>query len=279
MIEHSLREMPDDVSRVVTRYLQRVDETLPNRIEGLYLVGSLALDDYQAGQSDIDFVAVTADPLTAEEMDRLAIVHQTLLGDAGRPWFDGIYVTWSALEHNSEEAGNVPSSHQGQFKRYGGFEANPVTWLTLRNYALAVRGPIPRVWHDRRLLERWNLHNLNSYWAGMAAQLEAGASRLPEEALPRVIAWCVSGVVRLAFTMATGDVTSKSGACRYALTTYSERWRPIVSEALAIRSGALLSGPASLSRIDDTIAFMRYVIDAENENERHAQSESIQVAN
>ncbi len=277
MIKHSLREMPDDVRSVVTRYLQRVDESLHNRIEGLYLVGSLALDDYQAGQSDIDFVAVTDDPLTAEEMDRMEAVHQALLIGGGLPWFDGIYVTWSDLEHNPENAGSVPSSHEGQFKRSAGFEANPVTWLILRNHPSPIRGPVPRVWHDRDLLQRWNLHNLNSYWASLAAQLEAGAARLPEEAIPRMIAWCVPGVVRLAYTIATGDVTSKSGACRYALTTYPERWCPIISEALAIRSGTLLPEPAWSSRIEDTITFMRHVIAAENE--KYAESSPIHDSN
>jgi len=277
VIEHSLREMPDDVSCVVTRYLQRVDETLRDRIEGLYLVGSLALDDYQAGQSDIDFVAVTDDPLTAKEMDRMEAVHQAILMDIGRPWFDGIYVTWSDLERNPEDAGSVPSSHEGQFKRSGGFEANPVTWLILRNHPCPIRGPVPRMWHDRGLLQRWNLHNLNSYWAGMATQLEAGAARLPEEAIPQVIAWCVPGVVRLAYTIATGDVTSKSGACRYALTTYPERWRPIISEALAIRNGTLLPEPPWSSCIEDTITFMRHIVD--DENERHVHAEPIHDSN
>jgi len=269
VIEHSLREIPDDVNSVVGRYLQLVDETLLGRIEGLYLVGSLALDDYQAGQSDIDFVAVTDNPLTAGEMDRMEAVHQALAVDVGRPWFDGVYVTWSGLEHNPEDAGNVPSSLEGQFERSGGFEANPVTWLILRNHLLPVRGPMPRVWHDRGLLQGWNLSNLNSYWAGTAAQLEAGASRLQEDAIPQVNGWCVPGVVRLAYTIAIGNVTSKSGACRYALTTYPERWRPIVSEALAIRSSTRIPEPASSSRIEDTITFMRHVIAAENE--RHAQ--------
>lgn len=269
--EHSFREMPGDVSRVVSRYLQLVDEMLRNRIEGLYLVGSLALDDYHAGQSDIDFVAVSDDPLTAGEMDRLEGVHQTLLADVGRPWFDGIYVTWSDLEHNPEDAGSVPSSHEGRLQRSGGFEANPVTWLTLRNHPFPVRGPVPRMWHDCELLQRWNLNNLNSYWTGTAAQLETGAARLREEAIPQIITWCVPGVVRLAYTITTGDVTSKSGACRYALTTYPERWRPIVSEALAIRSGKPLPGPAWSSRIEDTIGFMRQVIDAVNERQALSQ--------
>ena len=273
VIEHSLSEMPHDVRSVVTRYLQLVDESLRGHIEGLYLVGSLALEDYQAGQSDIDFVAVTDDPLTAEEMDRLETVHQALLAEVGRPWFDGIYVTWSDLEHNREDAGSVPSSHQGQFKRSGGFEANPVTWLILRNHPRPVRGPVPRVWHDRDLLQRWNLNNLNSYWTGMAAQLEAGASRLQEEAIPQVIAWCVPGVVRLTYTIATDDVTSKSSACRYALTTYPERWCPIVLEALAIRSGTFPAESALSSHIEDTIGFMRQVIAAENE--RVALSEPV----
>lgn len=263
--------IPDDVSRVVTRYLELVDDTLPGRIEGLYLVGSLALNDYQPGQSDIDFVAVTGEPLTAGEMDGMEVVHRALLAEVGRPWFDGIYVTWSDLEHNPEDARSVPSSHEGRFERSSGFEANPVTWLILRNYPVSFRGPVPSVWHELDLLRSWNLNNLNSYWAGLVAQLEVGVSRLPEErAMRQMIAWCVPGVIRLAYTIATGDVTSKSGACRYALTVYPERWHPVVSKALAIRSGTLQPEPISSTPIEDTIAFMRHVIDAENARRAHS---------
>ncbi|MDQ2741963.1 MAG: nucleotidyltransferase domain-containing protein, partial [Chloroflexota bacterium] len=84
--------MPEQVSVLVERYLQLVDEALPERIEGLYLVGSIALNDFKAGSSDIDFVSVTRDRLSPRELDRLEKLHASLRVEHRRPWFSGIYV-------------------------------------------------------------------------------------------------------------------------------------------------------------------------------------------
>ena len=51
--------LPSEVSVTMSGYARLVDEKLPERIRGLYLTGSLALDDYRPGRSDIDFVAVS----------------------------------------------------------------------------------------------------------------------------------------------------------------------------------------------------------------------------
>jgi len=51
--------LPHEVSATMSAYARLVDEKLPGRIGGLYLSGSLALDDYQAGRNDIDFVAIS----------------------------------------------------------------------------------------------------------------------------------------------------------------------------------------------------------------------------
>ena len=256
--------LPESVRILVARYLQLADEALPGRIEGLYLVGSLALNDYREGTSDVDFVAVTGSRLSPDEMTHLDAIHRTLLTDLARPWFDGIYVTWEDLTHNPDEARTVPHSQEGRFDRERGFEANPATWRILRNHAMTVRGSATHIWFDAHVLRSWMLANLSSYWADMATQLENAASRLTGEDVSRAVVWCVSGVLRLAYTLETADVTSKSGACRHALSRYPARWHPIVLDALAIRSGQPQHGTRSATPIEDTIAFMRYVTQREN---------------
>jgi hypothetical protein len=258
------RQIPGSADRIVTRYLELVDETLPGRIEALYLVGSVALDDYRDGCSDVDFVALVGSPLSSGEMDRMEVVHRGLLTEGGRPWLDGLYLTWSDLAQSPDEVQIAPHSLEGQFRRSRSFEANPVTWRTLRNHPLTVRGPVPSVWHDPDFLKTWTLHNLNSYWADVAEQLERAVFRLTEPAISEAIPWCVSGVARLAYTRATGEVTSKTGACRYALTVYPDRWHSIILQALAIRGGTRPEADPP-KPIEDTIAFMRHVIQVEND--------------
>ncbi|MFD0471606.1 aminoglycoside adenylyltransferase domain-containing protein [Nonomuraea thailandensis] len=47
--------------------------------------------------------------------------------------------------------------------------------------------------------------------------------------------WVVTGVARLHYTLATGEITSKSKAARHARETFPERWHRVVDEALRLR--------------------------------------------
>jgi hypothetical protein len=89
--------LPGEVSLTMSAYVRLVDDKLPGRIRGLYLSGSLALDDYQAGRSDIDFVAVSDTALQASELEMLRRVHTELRRTVPRPELDGVYLTWPAL--------------------------------------------------------------------------------------------------------------------------------------------------------------------------------------
>lgn len=82
----------------MSAYLHLADEKLPGRISGLYLVGSVALNDYRPGQSDIDFVAVSDTALLPSELDKLRQLHSELRRTMPRPTLDGVYVTWLDLQ-------------------------------------------------------------------------------------------------------------------------------------------------------------------------------------
>jgi Domain of unknown function (DUF4111)/Nucleotidyltransferase domain len=261
--------LPADVCGVVNLYLELADAALPGRIEGLYLVGSTALGDYTPGQSDVDFVTVTGELLTTEERERLRSLHAELLDAVARPFFDGIYVTWEHLQQNPATLQDVPFTLEGTFEPTSGFEANPSTWLTLARYPLAVRGrAAPSVWHDRTAIRQWNLDNLNSYWRGLVQQGRSAASRVRsmvnDEAMNGIVQWCVPGVARLHYTIVTGDITSKSGACRYALTTFPDTWHTVIAEALTLRRGEQPIPRSRLSRHRDVLGFMAFVIDDAN---------------
>ncbi|MFI6172557.1 nucleotidyltransferase domain-containing protein [Nocardia sp. NPDC051052] len=62
--------LPAIVEDTVETYLASVDAEAPGLIEGLYLEGSLALNDFRPDASDIDFVAVTANRRAARSSAR-----------------------------------------------------------------------------------------------------------------------------------------------------------------------------------------------------------------
>jgi hypothetical protein len=116
------------------------------------------------------------------------------------------------------------------------YDMNPVSWHELARHGVTVRGPAlseQDVWTDNAALRAYSHANLSSYWAGVADSL---AKHDPTETSdPWLAAWCVLGVSRLHHLLATGRLTSKSGAGRYALTAFGTQWHRIIDEALRAR--------------------------------------------
>lgn len=251
------------VRAVADRYLALVDEAAPGLVKGLYLVGSVALDDFRPGSSDIDFVAVVGAPPGPDAAAALRTAHRRLSRSSRRPYFDGLYVTWDELARDPAGALPGPSVHEHRFTPRERHERHPVTWHTLAEHGVAVRGPDRTdlaVWTDRDRLTAWTLENLNDYWRGWPAR--AGIVGLSAWGT----CWSVLGVSRIDHTLRTGAITSKHRAGLHALANFPERWRPIVQEALRIRTGArrrsFYRNP--LTRRGDMLAFLDHVIDEAN---------------
>jgi hypothetical protein len=211
-------ELPEPVSSALDAWLRAHDEAAPGTIEGLYVVGSVALGDW-TGHSDIDVVAVVADPSDTDLADDLARAHD-LVGARIDRSIDGPYVAWGDLVVPAM-AVHRPWVLDGEFHVDGeSFEINPVVWYTLATYGIAVRGDDPRalgVSHDVEERRTWVAGNLDTYWRGVGDALAAGLADSPEtEWGGEILEWVALGVARMLYTFETGDVTSKSGAGRWA---------------------------------------------------------------
>ncbi|GAT70981.1 DNA polymerase III subunit beta [Planomonospora sphaerica] len=230
--------LPFPVEDVIATYLRAIDAEADGLIEGLYLEGSVALGDFRPRTSDIDFVAVTAASPQGAALAALERVHARLRYRWPRPFFDGVYLTWDDLRAGPASVGSRLHSHEGRLHTDAG-PVSPVTWHTIADHGVICRGPAPAVldlWRDPRALAAWTDDNLDRYWRrlceracrplsawGLAAQSPYGA------------VWVVTGVARLHYTLATGGITSKDGAGRYALETFPARWHHVINEALRIR--------------------------------------------
>jgi hypothetical protein len=253
--------LPPEVATAMSAYLRLADEELPGQISGLYLVGSLALNDYRPGQSDIDFVAVTDEVLTPSKLDRLSHVHATLRRKVPRPKLDGVYVTWRQLQA-SPVGLSAPYCLNSRFASSNGFAANPVTWYMLHRHKIALRGPAdPAVYQDDELLRRWCRENLQDYWAGWVHQARTRLTRRLLTLSRRTIVWGVLGVTRLHATIRTGDILSKSAAGTYALETFPPHWSKLIQDALRGRLGhSTASYRNPFARRRDALVFMEHII-------------------
>lgn len=231
-----------DVATALGRYLEIVDSCAPGLVEGLYVVGSFALDDWRPDSSDIDIIAVTAEPATEEDAGALLTAHAVLNEQQPRPFVDGVYVAWGDLI-TPPMALHRPWTLNGQFHHDGDcFELNPVTWYVLANYGITVRGPtVDRLgtYVDVNARTSFVVDNLRSYWQPLADTIRAECAASPERTFDAsLFEWCALGPLRLHLTAFTGDVASKTRAGQYGLGVAPAATHPTLALALAIRAGA-----------------------------------------
>lgn len=239
--------LPALVESAVSRYLDLEDRLLPGRVTGFYLVGSLALDAFRPGRSDIDFVAVLDRGLSPDELRRLRAVHllaglvnAAAAGLRGQPLLsgtcNGVFVRAEDLTRPVLEITPVASHAGHQFHVGRGFDANPVVWKVLAERGIPIRGDAPATLGlkpNGEALREWNLANLHRYWQPWAERLlERGPAPVARLRPRWITAWGALGAPRLHCTIATGDIISKPAAGEYALATFGERWHPIVSDGL-----------------------------------------------
>lgn len=270
----SIDDLPAEVARSVGLFLTAVDELSPGLISGFYLVGSVALEDFHprgagrgrlATASDIDFVAVTDRRIEPDspEMAAVAEAHSRTVRAARRPNFDGAVVHWGDLAAGPDECPDVPCAQESRFTTSGRFGIDPVTFCELAWHGITVRGPQPgdiELWADRVALRDFTADNVRNYWRPWWERARAAHPlSLAVGLTPWFPVWAVLGVSRLHHVLATGTMTSKCGAGRYALRSFDPRWQPIIAESLHLRTRGAEGGRSyrnPLARRRDTLAFL-----------------------
>ena len=253
--------LPAPVADAMAVWIETHDEVAPGVIEGLYLVGSVALDDWTT-HSDIDVVAVVSDASDPDLFGDLAAAH-ALVSDRLSISIDGPFVAWGDLVV-PPMAVQRPWVLDGEYHVDGeSFEINPVVWYTLATYGIVLRGDAPDrlgVHLDPAERRSWVRENLQTYWRGVGERLSAAIEADPssETADGAVLEWVALGVARMLYTWETGDVTSKSAAGAWAAGRAPD-FADMLLAAVDLRADP---GLATRSQLLDAVAFTEVIVDS-----------------
>ncbi|MEP7115492.1 MAG: nucleotidyltransferase domain-containing protein [Ilumatobacteraceae bacterium] len=239
-----------DVASALGTYLEIVDSAAPGLVEGLYVVGSFALDDWQPDRSDIDIVAVMAEPASDADFGALRTAHAMLGEQQPHPNIDGPYVAWGDLIAAPATGLHRPWALDGELHHDGDcFEINPVTWYTLATYGVTVRGPLVEnldVWHEVEERVRFVIDNLSTYWYQLAESVVEACEESAASFDLASFEWCALGALRLHYTAFTGDVTSKRGAGEYGIVVTPNYMHDLLRVALYARASGTTEVTATM---------------------------------
>lgn len=249
--------LPERVQDLCDRFMALAPEGL---VTGLYLTGGLGFGEWIEGQSDVDFLATLAHSPSDEDMEQLRAVHAQM-ATLSPTKFDGMHILASDLASDPRTLPPVPVVLHNEFSLG---KLDPlVAWHELAWHGVRFAGPELSeldTWTDIRALHAHTADNLDTYWRRLAGQLADSSADEPEDDLDYACCWCVLGVARLHHLLLTGDMTTKSGAARWGLSYYDERWHRVLREALRLREGGEPQYNDQAARLRDMTDFTAHVV-------------------
>jgi hypothetical protein len=250
----------EDIDHVLHWFLAQAQALLGAEFVGMYLVGSLALGDFDPATSDIDFIIVSeaqlAPAVIAVLRDMHARFEQGALPWAGR--IEAVYAERAALR-------TFPPGDQAypQVESERGFVVEPLEmgWMfqcwTLRQHGVVLSGPAPK-----ELIPPLDPDDMRHAAAPIARMWQREAREdptwLPWLRERQSQAFVVLTLCRLLYTLDLADVASKPAAARWAQQSLGERWSTLIAGALAGRHAPGRIEPweeqQTLALIDYTVA-------------------------
>ncbi len=245
-----------DVNSLLDELLSGVKNILEDNFAGLYLYGSLASGDFNLETSDVDFVVVTRDEISSETISALKTMHERLAKSELKlvKKLEGSFIPQSDLRRYNQSDAEYPTINEGKF--YLGRHGSD--WIIqrhiLREHGVTIAGLPLRDLIDTvepNDLQQAVIGILNEWWSPM---LDNPAWVRSEE----YQAFAVLTMCRALFTIENGTIASKPASARWARQTLGKRWSDLIEKASAWRHGE------QLDKLDDTLDFIRYTVDAAN---------------
>lgn len=259
-----------ELDGVLQDHAKRLQEVLGDSLIGMYLLGSLAIGDFDS-TSDIDFVVVTTDEMSESQVDRVQSVHDETYGQENR-WVK--HLEYSFFPLNILRQPSSPFSHDGRVE-----DRNRELW-----YFEHGSPKIERSDHDNSLVSRWTLREKgvtvvgpepsslldpvspNALRGEIRDSLVGWGDELFEDAEPfrnRFFqAFIVLHYCRMLQDLNEGRITSKREGAEWAKSNLDSKWISLIEYCWNDRqdSEIHISQPAVPEIFDEVLAFVEYAV-------------------
>lgn len=226
--------MSKRLNALLDRYKSEITNTFGDNLIGIYLTGSIVLDGFHEGKSDVDCTVLLTSQPNEVQTGMIRETHRVLSAQYKDMPLESQYIVMDNIQKNEADTAPFYSYHGGKLT-LAKFNANPVTWFTLKKYGHTLTGTpaadinIPITIDD---VKNYVKDNVNSYWAGKLQRLQKPFSAARIFALSdQAVEWCTCGISRMYYTLRENDIASKDRAAEYGFTQLPSSFHKIGSAA------------------------------------------------
>ena len=248
----------DDINSFLQILLDNVQAVLGDYFTGMYLYGSLAIGDFDANRSDIDFLVVTREKLTKNLISNLKTMH-TRIYESGLEWatkLEGACIPIDAIRMYSPTGPACPLVHMNIFfnKREFLIARPESNWVINRHIlytsGVVITGPPLQTIIDPvrpEELKEAIIESLCDDWTPWVynTDLFLGAGYQP---------FVVLNMCRALYILKHGTVVSKRQSAEWVIANSDRKWTELIKQAMAWRYG---DPPGDIGQTQE---FMRYIL-------------------
>ena len=246
-----------DLNALLEQFVAQARASLGDDLIGMYLVGSFALGGFDE-DSDVDFLCVTRDELTAAQQTSIQAMHGRLY-DLETPWvqrLEGSYIGAARLHQGADGSSLLYLDHFDQAFKWSDHCNKAVVRWTLQRHGIALYGPAANTLLEAitpdalRNETRQTLRSWLEYIQTDPRSLETREAQ----------AYAVLTHCRMLYTLVEGAVASKPAAVEWALENLDSSWSGFIERSWQDRPNPSLKVtlPANLEDAKLTLEFVRY---------------------
>jgi len=248
---HSYRkDLPQQVVKLIETLLNELEEIFKDQFLGMYINGSLAMDDFQPDRSDIDLVVTTKELLSGKLLEEIKLMHNKIYnsGILYSQRYGSIYIPLNFLENYIEDKAFFPCFNDGGTFTTNGFGV--IENHMLYEHGIIVKGLPPKsfmkpVSSDE--LKKAAIRVLNNWWKPQLTD----HSRLIKDDYQ---VYAVLTMCRVLYTINSGKVVSKSKAAKYAKMVVDEKLQKLIDDALLWKIGE------GFNKLDKVLEFIKFTL-------------------
>ncbi len=241
-----------EVNAIVDDFHARAKNVLGEDLVGIYLCGSVALNDFVPDRSDVDAVIVTAVPISGVTLPALEAMHiEFVNGDLPlTKVFEGSYIPLSDLSTHNTKNATYPRIDCGETLLVEHSSWWVIDQYVLMEHGIIIDGPSPNKLFTPVSQDELNqaiMNVLHHHWEPKLQ--EHGELHIPGYQVYAILTMC-----RILYSLQHGTIVSKRAAATWAKHSVGERNASLIDDALAWRNGC------PFNNLKETLDLIKYTL-------------------